>query len=34
MIIWEDILGRFQTEDDIHFAYQTYRIMGKPGKGG
>jgi len=33
MIIWEDILDRFQPEDDIHFAYQTYRITGKPEKG-
>lgn len=33
MIIWEDILDRFQSEVDIHFAYQTYRITGKPDKG-
>ncbi len=32
MIIWEDILERFQPEEDIHFAYQTYRITGKPEK--
>lgn len=33
MIIWEDILERFQPEEEIHFAYQTYRITGKPAKG-
>ncbi|MEX0771096.1 MAG: mechanosensitive ion channel family protein [Balneolaceae bacterium] len=34
--IWEDVLTRFQKEEDVGFAYQTYRIYqnqieGKPG---
>lgn len=35
-LIWEDVLTRFQKEEDIDFAYQTYRVYqnqieGKPG---
>ncbi len=33
MIIWEDLLERFQKETDIDFAYQTYRIYQNPMEG-
>lgn len=31
--IWEAILDRFGAEDDIDFAYPTWRVYGNPGEG-